>query len=136
MNQERTIIFEQFAQRAKQRIEERKKINKEELEIDSMGGMSIDIRGVSDTELSEIYEFSQDPIEVDQYLIFYASATLQEAAKYMAQDGSLKTGKEYKITEIFTSAERSFIAKRILTLSGVYDEAGIRVKESETVKNS
>ncbi len=136
MEENKTIIFEQFAQRAKKRIEERKKQRREELEIGSLGGMSMEIRGVSDTELNEVYEFSEDPVEVDRYLIFYASSTLQEAAKVMAAEGSLQAGKEYRITEMFSAAERNFIAKRILELSGVGGEADIRIKETEEVKNS
>lgn len=136
MDADKTIVFEQFARKAKERIEERKKFKKEELIIDSMGGMTMEIRGLSDTELNEIYEFSDDSIENDRYLIYCASNILQEAAKLMVADGTLKEGKEYKITEMFTSVERNFIAKRVLTLSGAYDDAGIRVKETEEVKNS
>lgn len=136
MDADKTIVFEQFARKAKERIEERKKFKKEELIVDSMDGMTMEIRGLSDAELNEIYEFSDESIENDRYLIYCASSTLQEAAKLMVADGTLKPGKEYKITEMFTSVERNFIAKRVLTLSGAYDDAGIRVKETEEVKNS
>ncbi len=136
MDQDKNVIFEQFARKARERIEEKKKFKREELIIDSMGGMTMEIRGLSDAELNEIYEFSDDAVETDRYLIFYSSGTLQEAAKIMVADGSLQAGKEYKITEMFTSLERNFIAKRVLTLSGAYGEADIRVKETEEVKNS
>lgn len=135
-DRDRTIIYEQFARKAKERIEERKKFRKEELVISGMDNMVMEIRGISDAELNEIYEFSADAVEVDRYLIYSASSTLKEAARLMVADGTLQPSKEYKITEMFTSAERNFIAKRILTLSGVYDDAGIRVKETEEVKNS
>ncbi len=135
-DKDRTIIFEQFARKAKERIESRKKFRKEELVISGMDNMVMEIRGISDAELNEIYEFSTDAVEVDRYLIYSASSTLQEAARLMVADGTLQPSKEYKITEMFTSAERNFIAKRILTLSGVYDDAGIMVKETEEVKNS
>lgn len=36
-NKDKVVIFEQFAQKAKERIEERKKLHKEELEIGSIG---------------------------------------------------------------------------------------------------
>lgn len=134
--EDKTIIFEQFARKAKERIEERKKLHKEELEIASMGGMCMEIRGLSDAELNEVYEFSEDAIENDKYAIFFASKTLQEAAKIMVKEGSLSSGKEYKITEMFSQKERRFIANRILELSGVNGEAGIKVKETEEVKNS
>ena len=136
MDQDKILVFEQFARKAKERIEERKKFKKEELVIESMGGLTMEIRGLSDAEINEIYEFSDEAIEVDRYLIYCASSTLQEAAKLMVKDNTLQPGKEYKITEMFTSAERNFVAKRVLTLSGVYDDSGIRVKETEEVKNS
>ena len=136
MEQDKTIIFEQFAKKAKERLEERKKTHKEVLEIASMDNMSMEIRGLSDAELSEVYEFSEDALENDKYAIFYASSTLQEAAKVMVAEGSLTVGKEYKITDMFTQAERRFIANRILVLSGVNSEPGIKIKETEEVKNS
>lgn len=136
MEQDKTIIFEQFAKKAKERLEERKKMHKEVLEIASMDNMSMEIRGLSDAELSEVYEFSEDALENDKYAIFYASSTLQEAAKVMVAEGSLTVGKEYKITDMFTQAERRFIANRILVLSGVNSEPGIKIKETEEVKNS
>lgn len=134
-NKDKVVIFEQFAQKAKERIEERKKLHKEELEIGSIG-MDMEIRGLSDAELNEVYEFSDDSIENDKYAIYFASSTLQEAAKVMVQDGSLKAGKEYTITDMFTQTERRYIAGRILELSGVGGEADIKVKENEEVKNS
>ena len=99
-------------------------------------GMDMEIRGLSDAEVSEVLEFSDDTIEVDKYTIYYASSTLQEAAKVMVQEGSLRPGKEYTIADMFTQAERNFIARRILELSGVGGEADIRIKEKEEVKNS
>ena len=96
----------------------------------------MEIRGLSDAELNEVYEFSEDAIENDKYAIFFASSTLQEAAKIMVADGDLQPGKEYQITDMFTQAERRFIANRILVLSGVNSEAGIKIKETDEVKNS
>lgn len=135
MDQNKVVIFEEFARKAKERIEERKKFKKETLEIGSIS-MDIEIRGLSDAELNEVFEFSEDAIENDKYAIYFASTTLQEAAKVMVADGSLQDGKEYRITDMFTQAERRFIAGRILELSGVNSEAGITVKETDEVKNS
>lgn len=136
MEQDKTIVFEQFARKAKERIEERKKLHTEILELESIGGLTMEIRGLSDAELNEIYEFSEDALENDKYAIYYASKTLQEAAKVMAARGELAPGKEYKITEMFTQKERRFIADRILVLSGVNGEANIKIKETDEVKNS
>lgn len=135
MKQDKVVIFEEFAKKAKERIEERKKFKKETLEIGSIG-MDIEIRGLSDAELNEVFEFSDDAIENDKYAIFFASTTLQEVAKVMVTNGSLQPGKEYQITDMFSQAERRFIAGRILELSGVNSEAGITVKETDEVKNS
>lgn len=135
MDQNKVVIFEEFARKAKERIEERKKLKKETLEIGSIS-MDIEIRGLSDAELNEVFEFSEDAIENDKYAIYFASTTLQEAAKVMVADGSLQAGKEYRITDMFTQAERRFIAGRILEISGVNSEAGITVKETDEVKNS
>ena len=135
MEANKVLIFEQFAKKAKERIEARKQMRKEELVIGSIG-MDMEIRGLSDAEVSEVLEFSDDTIEVDKYTIYYASSTLQEAAKVMVQEGSLRPGKEYTIADMFTQAERNFIARPILELSGVGGEADIRIKEKEEVKNS
>lgn len=134
MDQNKVAIFEQFAKKAKEKIEEKKKLHKEELVLGSIG-MDMEIRGLSDAELNEIYEFSDDAVENDKYAVYFASSTLQEAAKIMVQKGSLEKGKEYTITEMFTQVERRFIAERILELSGVGGEADIKIKEKEEVKN-
>lgn len=136
MDQDKNVIFEEFARKARERIEGKKRFKREELIIDSMGGMTMEIRGLSDAELNEVYEFSGDAVENDKYAIYFASSTLQEAAKVMVAEGSLQTGREYLITDMFTQSERRFIAERILILSGVNGEPGIRVKETEEVKNS
>lgn len=135
MEENKTVVFEQFARKAKERIEARKKLHKEVLELGSIG-MSMEIRGLSDAELNEVFEFSDDAVENDKYAVFFASPTLQEAAKVMVRDGSLQPGKEYTITDMFTQTERNFIAKRILEISGVGGEADIKIKETDEVKNS
>lgn len=131
------VTFEKFAQQAAKRMEERKKHRTEQLRLKDMDDMVLEIRGLSDKEVSECYEFSEDSLEIDQYTIYCASKTLQEAAKVLVANGQLQPGKEYKITEMFKSTERNFIAKRVLALSGVMGDAGVEViKETEEIKNS
>lgn len=137
MDQEKTIIFEKFAQQAARRLEERKKHRKEQLKIKSMDDMVIEIRGLSDKEVNDCYEFSDNALEIDRYTIYCASSTLQEMAKILVTNGDLKPGQEYKITEMFTSVERNFIVKRILELSGVTGDSEIEIiKEGDEIKNS
>lgn len=127
-------VFEAFAKKAAQRLEEKKKHRTERLLIKSMN-MEIEIRGLSDTELNDCMEFSDSPVEVDRYTLFMASETLQETAKIMVRDGLLQ--QEYKITEMFTGSERNFLVRRVLELSGASGEADIEIiRESEEVKNS
>ncbi|MDE6994754.1 MAG: hypothetical protein K2P41_10095 [Lachnospiraceae bacterium] len=133
----KVITFEKFAQQAAKRMEERKKHRTEQLRLKDMDDMVLEIRALSDKEISECYEFSDDSLKIDQYTIYCASKTLQETAKVLVANGQLKPGQEYKITEMFTVTERNYIAKRVLTLSGVLGDAGIEViKETEEIKNS
>lgn len=133
MQNEKTVIFEAFAKKAAQRLEERKKQRTERLLVKSIG-MEVEIRGLSDSELNDCMEFSDNSIEVDRYTLYMASPTLQEAGKLLKADGTLQ--QEYKITEMFSGAERSFLVRRILELSGATGEAGIEViRETDEVKN-
>lgn len=136
-NMDKTVVFEKFAQQAAKRMEERKKHRKEILKIDGNDDMVMEIRGLSDTELNDCFEFSDDPIEVDRYTIFMSSSTLQNAAGYMVEKGILKAEDAYKITEMFSSVERNYIVRRILALSGAGGEPDIEVmRETEEIKNS
>ena len=133
----KVIMFEKFAQQAAKRMEERKKQRTEQLLLKDMDCTVLEIRALSDKEVSECYEFSDDPLEIDKYTIYCASKTLQEAAKVLVANGLLEEKQEYKITEIFTSLERNYIAKKVLTLSGVLGDAGIEViEETKEIKNS
>lgn len=134
MQNEKTVIFEAFAKQAAQRLEERKKQRTERLMVKSIG-MELEIRGLSDAELNDCMEFSENSIEVDRYTLYMASSTLQEAAKLLRANGTLQ--QEYKITEMFSGAERNFLVRRVLELSGATGDANIEViRETEEVKNS
>lgn len=134
MQNEKTVIFEAFAKKAAQRLEERKKQRTERLMVKSIG-MELEIRGLSDAELNDCMEFSDNAIETDRYTLYMASPTLQEAAKVLKSQGVLQ--QEYKITEMFSGAERSFLVRRVLELSGATGDANIEViRETEEVKNS
>lgn len=132
--QDKTVIFEAFAKKAAARLEERKKQRTEWLKIQSIDDQ-IQIRGLSDAELQDCFDFSENAIDVDEYTIYMASPTLQEAAKLLKAEGTIQ--QEYKITEMFTMSERNYIAKRVLVLSGMDGQANVEViKEHEEIKNS
>lgn len=134
MKDDKTAIFEAFAKKAAQRLEERKKQRTMRLQICSMD-TEIEIRGLSDTELADCMEFSDNAAEVDKYTLYMASSTLQEAAGILVEEGTLQ--QHYKITEIFTKVERHALVNKVLELSGAIGEAGIEViQEGEEIKNS
>lgn len=137
MDQDKTVIFEKFAKQAAKRMEERKKHRKESLKIGGDEDMVMEIRGLSDTELNDCFEFSEEAIEVDRYTIYMASSTLQNAAGCLVKEGKLNAKEAYKITEMFSSVERNYIVRRILALSGASGDADIAViQEGEEIKNS
>lgn len=133
-DKDKVLVFQNFARKAAQRLEERKKMRREKLYVKSIED-EVEIRGLSDAELNDCMEFSEDPLEVDKYTVYYASPTLQEAGKILVADGTLK--QEYKIMDMFTTPERRYLVNRVLELSGATGEAGIEpVKETEELKNS
>lgn len=133
-DKDKALVFQNFARKAAQRLEERKKLRRERLYVKSIED-EVEIRGLSDAELNDCMEFSEDPLEVDKYTVYYASSTLQEAGKLLVADGTLK--QEYKIMDMFTAPERRYLVNRVLELSGATGEADIKpVKEMEELKNS
>lgn len=134
MEKNKTIVFEQFARKAAERLEERKKLRTERLRVKSID-MEIEIRGLSDAEMHDCMDFSEDNIEQDRYTLFMASPTLQEAGKILKENGTLQ--QEYKIAEMFTAVEQSYMVNRVLELSGYKGDPEIEViKETDEVKNS
>ena len=134
MDKNKTLVFEQFARKAAERLEERKKLRTEMLRVKSID-MEIEIRGLSDAEMHDCMDFSEDNIEQDRYTLFMASPTLQEATKILKENGTLQ--QEYKITEMFTAVEQSYMVNRVLELSGYKGDPEIEViKETDEVKNS
>lgn len=134
MEKEKNVIFEAFARKAAERIEERKKLRTMRLMVKSVG-MEVEIRGLTEEEIRDCIDFSDESIEVDKYTIYMASPTLQNAAKILVEEGTLK--QHYKITEMFTGSERTFIVNKVLELSGMTGDANIEViREDEEIKNS
>lgn len=73
MDKNKAAVFEKFAQQAAKKMEERKKHRKESLKIGGDDDMVMEIRGLSDTELNDCFEFSDDAVEVDRYTIYVAT---------------------------------------------------------------
>lgn len=133
MQQNNTVIFSDFARRAKEKIEEKKKRNVKKIHIGDCG-LDITIRGLTEQEINDVYEFSDKSLENDKYMIYMASKELQEEAGALVESGTI--AKHYQITEMFSYLDRSRIAEEILMLSGIRGDSTVEViDEVEEAKN-
>lgn len=142
-NDDKTVIFQDFARKAKQRIEEKKKKRTKQLYVNDID-MMLTIRAISDEEYTEISEMENlSEIERDKYLIYYVCPELQETARIMVEEGSLTESERYKITDIFRPVDRTELCRQILSLSGLLGLSSVmdvvelpeRISEVEEVKN-
>ncbi len=128
-----TAVFNDFARRAKERIEQRKKKITKKLRVEA-AGVDITIRALTDQEISECMEFSDDSLVVDKYLIYMSCPELQENAGALVEAGVI--GKHYEICDMFSGADRHSIAEEIMRMSGVYDEPSVKpIDEVAEAKN-
>lgn len=135
MEDNKMLVFNTFVEKAKKRIEERKRYRTKKYHVKSMD-VEITLHGLTEQEIAECSEMFESSIEADKYTIYMASPELQEASKRMVLDGSLADTERYKITEMFTFPERKYLATQILQLSGVYEKADIEpVDEVNEIKN-
>ncbi|HBV83925.1 MAG: hypothetical protein OSJ73_08190 [Lachnospiraceae bacterium] len=128
-----TDVFSDFARRAKERIEQRKKKVTKRLRVES-AGVDITIRGLTDQEISDCMEFSDDSLVADKYLIYMACPELQENAAALVEAKVIK--QHYEICDMFSGADRRSIAEEIMKLSGVYEESSVKsIDEVAEAKN-
>lgn len=130
MDDNKVIIFQNFARKAKQRLEEKKKKRTEQVYVNDVD-MTLTLRGISDEEYAEISEMENlSEIERDKYLIYYVCPELQETARMLVEEGSLAEADRYKIADIFRPVDRTALCRRILALSGLLgDPSVVDVKE-------
>ena len=131
MDNNKTVIFQDFARKAKQRLEEKKKKRTKQVHVDDID-MTLTIRGISDEEYAEISEMENlSEIERDKYLIYYVCPELQETARIMVEEGSLTDTGRYKIADIFQPVDRTALCREILKLSGLLGESSVRDAENQ-----
>lgn len=132
----KAMVFADFARRAAERIEERKKLKTVKVHIPALEG-DITLRGMTDQEWYEIQDATPNEFDQDKYAVFYASPELQETAKIMVDAGMLKDTERYRICDMFCRGDITFMARKIMDLSGILDETQITVvDEVEETKNS
>lgn len=130
---EQNIIFHDFARRAKEKIEAKKKMKTKKLYIGDCD-VTITVRGMTEQEINDCSNFSDDSLECDKYLIYMACKELQEEADSLVKAGVID--QHYKIADMFNNADRRAIAEEIFTLSGLDDECSVKpADEIEEAKN-
>lgn len=131
----KAMVFADFARRAAERIEERKKLKTVKVHIPALEG-DITLRGLTDQEWIDIRESVENEYDQDKYAVFYASEDLQETAKIMVDMKMLKETEQFRICEAFNHAEITFMVKKIMELSGLMEKSEIKVvDEVEETKN-
>lgn len=128
--EDKTIIYADFARKAREKINARKQLRTKKLFVEDVG-VELTLRGLTDQELIDVNEYSEDSLKNDKYLVYIASKELPEIAEIMMRNGDIQ---EYTdVVDMFTRADRKQLAEEVLKLSGVYDES--TVKEVDEIKN-
>lgn len=126
---DKVINFQVFAKKAADRIQARKTMKRKWLYVGALEE-KIEIRGLTDQEMADCFEYSDDEHTNDKYTMYYASPTLQELAKYMKQEGMVT--EELEVCECISKVDRNRIVNEILSLSGYLGDT--TVKELDEVK--
>lgn len=139
MDDNKKVIFQDFARKAKEHLEEKKKKRTKQLYVRDLE-ITITIRGISDEEFVEITEMDMSELERDKYMIYYACPELQDASAGMVNDGTLTESRRYKIVDMFRAVDRTAIVREILKLSGLSGEPSVmdaedHISELQEVKN-
>ena len=129
MEREKVINFQSFAKKAVEKIEAKKKMRRKSLYIGDLEE-TIEIRALTDQEMSDCFEYSEDDYTNDKYTMYYASPTLQGLAKYMKQEGMIQN--HLDVCDSISKVDRNKIVHEILALSGALGES--TVKELDEVK--
>ena len=125
MDNNKTVIFQKFARKATERLEEKKKKRTKQLYVKDVD-MMLTVRGISDEEYEEISEMeNMTEIERDKYLLYYACPELQDTAGILVEEGILTEEARYKITDIFLPVDRTALCREILALSGLLGESSV-----------
>lgn len=131
---DKKIVFADFARKAKETLEAKKKLITKALYIGSIDE-TITIRALSDQEFTEVYDYSDDSLKNDKYMIYMACDDLRELAVILKEEGAIK--EHLDVIDIFSRADRKEIAEQILKISGIYDETTVKpYEELEAAKNS
>ena len=125
-------VFISFAEKAKKKLNARKKQRAEKLYIPDLDE-TITITALTDQEFADISDFSEDSNTNDKYMIYMSSPELQELAKELKESGEIQN--HCDVADIFKRADRREIARKILEISGVYEESTVTViSEPEEIK--
>lgn len=128
-----TSTFNDFTRRAKERIEAKKKLRTRKLFVGA-AGVEITVRGLTEQEIIDCTDFSDDSLVNDKYTMYMSCRELQENAGALVDAKVIKN--HYDICDMFSAADRHAIMDVILELSGLNDESTVKpVDEVEEAKN-
>ena len=82
-------IFREFAEKAKKRIEERKKFKTKQVYVEK-ADVNLTLHGLTEEEISECTEMYDSALENDKYTIYLACKELQEVSGILVEEGILK----------------------------------------------
>lgn len=126
-------VFNDFARRAKERIEARKARRTKRLSVGDPG-VEITVRGLTEQEILDCTEFSDNSIVNDKYTMYMACRELQENAKVLVDAGVIKDC--HDICDMFSNADRHAIMDVILELSGLNEAPTVKpIDEVDEAKN-
>lgn len=139
MDNNKNVIFQDFARKAKKRLEEKKRKREKGLYVGDLNE-NITIHGISDEEYMDILDMEISEPDRDKYLIYYVCKELQGAAAVMVEEGNLPDSERYKIADVFSAVDRNKICNEILTLSGFRGDPSVKdaeekISELKEIKN-
>ncbi len=123
MEKEKNVIFEAFARKAAERIEERKKLRTMRLMVKSVG-MEVEIRGLTEEEIRDCMDFSDESIEVDKYTIY-----MREMAELFGAEQPELDRLEGILTELLEKVRCACEQERDLAIVEFLYSSAVRVSE-------
>lgn len=128
----KAIVFADFARRAAEKIQERKKARTCTVYVPDLEG-NITLRGLTDQEWIDIRDGIKNDTDQDKYAVFTASPELQETAGIMVDNGMLQDTQRFRICDMFCREDIRFLIGKIIDLSGLNEET--KIEEVEETKN-
>lgn len=126
--------FTSFVQKAKQKLEERKKQQTVDIYVKELDE-KLTFRAITENEFAEIMEtYADESLKQDKYCMYTSCKQLQDLAVELVKENTIN--EHIEVIDMFKRADRTKIVQEILKISGIYEEADVEIlSETEEVKN-